>query len=120
MIRQYLCGTFLLMFLGGCGGIQQQATGIEDSTILTVYADMLVGARLQINDQTPITIDDKDLLDYELGVLGAKDSKRERLDAYRVSLNAGSYDLALTLASGERHRKQMYFSTGQHREWFIE
>ena len=120
MSRKYLFAAFFLFLLGGCGEVQQQSTGIEESTLLTVYADKLVGAQIKINDQPPVTLDKEDLLDYELGVLGAKDSKRERLDAYRVSLSSGSHDVALTLPSGKTHRKHMYFSTGQHREWFIE
>lgn len=120
MARQYLCVSFFLLLIGGCGGIQQQSTGIEESTLLTVYAEKLTGARIQINDQPPVALKREDLLDYELGILGAKDSNRERLDAYRVPLIAGSHEVAITLPSGKTHRRQMYFSTGQHREWFIE
>ena len=118
--RSGLLSIFLAFVLSACGGTQRQAVGVEEETFLIIYAESLIDAKFELDENPRVVLQKSDLQAYELGVLGAKDGRRERMDAYRVRLDSGSHTLSISLATGKRHEREMYFSRGQQREWFIE
>ncbi|MDA7585975.1 hypothetical protein N9Z13_04690 [Luminiphilus sp.] len=106
--------------LSACGGVEQRSVGLIEDTHVTIFAENLIGASLTLDGSRVIIIQKQDLLKFEVGVLGAKDSRRERLDAYRLSIAQGSHSLSVSLATGLNFKKELYFSQGQQREWFLE
>lgn len=106
--------------ISACGGLEQRSVGLEANTHVTIFANDLLGATVALDGRQVLIIEKQDLLDFEVGVLGAKDSKRESLDAYRLVVTQGIHVISVGLPTGLQSEKEMYFSQGQQREWFLE
>lgn len=108
----------LLIMMTACGGFRKEATGIEESTSIVLMAPDLVGASVS-TDGFKIKITDADLRDYDIGILGVKDSPEERMDAFVIPLSQGTHSLSVTLPTGQVVTKDFYLATGQMRKWVI-
>ena len=108
----------VVAFLSACGGMQKEAIGITERTAVLIMADDLIGATISTDDQTIIVVKEM-LRDYDIGVLGVKDSEEEGLDTFVLDLNQGKHRIKLIMPSGRSVSNEIYLSTGQVRKWLI-
>lgn len=105
-----------LAFLSACGGQQQKAAGITEDTMLIVRGEQLVGLTVSVGDQFRKTLSSEDLTQFELGVLGAKDSENERLETVTLKVDEGEQKITVSNGGVMLVDRSMYFSKGQTRE----
>lgn len=106
----------LITMLTACGGTQHRTTGIEESTMLVIRGETLVGLTVSIEPGITRLIQKDDLTPYSMGVLGAKDKEEENLETVTFKVETGLLDIKVSKAGAVILSRQMQFSQGQTRE----
>lgn len=106
----------LITMLTACGGSQHRTTGIEESTMLIIRGETLVGLTVSINPGITRQIQSEDLTPYTMGVLGAKDKEEENLETVTFKVETGLLDIKVSRGGAVIVSRQMQFSNGQTRE----
>lgn len=112
-------GILVVLFsilLVGCGGVQHQTVGIEESTTLLIRAESLVGLTVSIKPGLTHVIKKEDLTPYRMGVLGVTDKAEESLETVNFKVETGLLNITVSRGSDVILSRQMQFSNGQTRE----
>lgn len=106
-----------VMFIVACTGapIQNTAVGKSEGAKIIVIADDLVGASVVVGS-TSFRVDQEDLTDYEMGVLGAADKAIENMDVLQLPVSPGDVNLTIKKAGVVLFDKSIYINRGQSRE----
>jgi|GEM_PF-872980 len=109
--------SFSMMFMVACAGapIQNTAIGKSEGAEIVVIADDLVGASVVVGS-TSFRVDQEDLTDYEMGVLGAADKAIENMDVLQLPVSPGDVNLTIKKAGIVLFDKTLYVNRGQSRE----
>ena len=107
---------FFILFLVACGSQQQMVSGIEENSQLILRGDNLIGLKIRVGSSFSMIIDKDDLTPYRSGILGARDSENERLQAVTLKVDQGQQQVVVSQAGVVFHSKSMYFGAGQTRE----
>ena len=107
---------FLACCLSSCGGVQKYQAGIDERATLIVRSEILIGHTVEVGQAFNLLVSKADLSPYQLGVLGAKDSVNEGLQAIVLEVESGSQLIKISIGSTPVYEKTLYFSAGQTRE----
>jgi hypothetical protein len=106
----------LIAMLTACGGTQHRTSGIEESTMLIIRGETLVGLTVSIEPGITRVIQEQDLTPYSMGVLGAKDKEEESLETVTFKVETGQLNVKVSRGGAVIVSRQMQFSHGQTRE----
>lgn len=106
----------LIALLTACGGTQHRTSGIEESTLLIIRGETLVGLTVSIEPGITRVIQKSDLTPYSMGILGSKDKEEETLQTVTFKVEDGPITLTVSRAGEILIARQMQFSHGQTRE----
>ncbi len=109
--------TFLLtLLLGGCGGMQQYETGIEQQPKLIIRSEVMIGNTIEVGENFNLLVSKENLTPYPLGILGAKNSANEQLQTVVLEVASGTQSIRISNGSTVLYQKDLYFSDAQTRE----
>jgi hypothetical protein len=107
----------LLALLAGCGApIQTRTTGIEESTMLIVRGETLVGLTVSIEPGMTRVIQESDLTPYTMGTLGTVNKEEEGLQTVSFKVDSGELKVTVSRGGAVVLTKRMQFVNGQTRE----
>jgi hypothetical protein len=106
----------LIAMLTACGGTQHRTSGLEESTMLIIRGETLVGLTVSIEPGITRVIQEQDLTPYSMGVLGAKDKEEESLETVTFKVETGQLNVKVSRGGAVIVSRQMQFSHGQTRE----
>ena len=106
----------LIAMLTACGGTQHRTSGLEESTMLIIRGETLVGLTVSIEPGITRVIQEQDLTPYSMGVLGAKDKEEESLETVTFNVETGQLNVKVSRGDAVIVSRQMQFSHGQTRE----
>lgn len=107
---------FLTLLISGCGGVQKYEIGIEQQPVLVISSDVLVGKTIEVGDKFKLLVSKEDLSRYTLGILGSKDSEKERLQTVVLEVENGKQLIKVSNSTSVFYQKYLYFSDSQRRE----
>jgi hypothetical protein len=104
--------------LTACGTIQQSQVALEESAVIIVKSQSLVGKTLLTNKRS-ILIQKDNLTEYRMGVGGVKDRADENLEVMSLVVEPGTHKIELIESNKTLFKTSVYVGSGQTREILI-
>ena len=111
----------LVVLLAACAAVPTTTVRtLDEQNRITVLAEDLVGARIDLKGGASVLIAREDLDKFRFGVLGVKNSRREDLDSYTLQLDPGRHSLTVALPDGSISERSIVVVAGQNVEIYVE
>ncbi|MCJ7555882.1 MAG: hypothetical protein MUP90_03080 [Gammaproteobacteria bacterium] len=107
----------LIALLAGCGSpAQHRTSGIEESTLLVIRGETLVGVTVIIEPGLTRVIQEEDLTPYTFGILGSTDPEIQKLETVTFKVQSGPLKVTVSRGGSVLIAREMQFAAGQTRE----
>lgn len=119
-MRKISVALALVLIFGCASAPVTTSRGILEDTKIVILAQELVGAQVFVNQQPLGRLEKNDLQKYRFGVMGVRNSERENLQAFSISVPSGMVDLRLVKGGRVIMNRQIFMSEGQIKELIVE
>jgi hypothetical protein len=110
-----------VVLLAACAAVPTTTVRtLDEQNRITVLAEDLVGARIDLKGGASVLIAREDLDKFRFGVLGVKNSRREDLDSFTMQLEPGRHRVTVTLPDGSISERSIVVVAGQNAEIYVE